>query len=177
MSRKESDSPRKCHHYSDTLLADRVGSSIRDARAAFGPNCQNICDERHCKSRRKDAACALGVVGGLDMASDFGRPPASMEGRGSYNRHSLIPSGGGALALPHLERAIAEVALESIDQPVVIADYGSSQGLNSLGPMRLTVEAVRSRSSKERPILVDTSPERYSLNDPYVFPCAIGRSF
>jgi hypothetical protein len=66
------------------------------------------------------------------MARDFGRPSASMEGRGSYNRHSLIPSDGGAPALPHLERAIAEVPLEPIDQPVVIADYGSSQGLNSL---------------------------------------------
>lgn len=128
------------------------------------------------------------------MASDFGRPSASMEGRGSYNRHSLIPSGGGALALPHLERAIAEVPLEPIDQPVVIADYGSSQGLNSLGPMRLTVESVRGRGDEERPILVyhidqpsndfnslfellDASPDRYSLNDPYVFPCAVGRSF
>jgi SAM dependent carboxyl methyltransferase len=128
------------------------------------------------------------------MASDFGLPSASMEGRGSYNRHSLIPSGGGALALPYLERAIAEVPLEPIDQPVVIADYGSSQGLNSLGPMRLTVESVRRRSSGERPILIyhvdqpsndfnslfellDTSPDRYSLNDPYVFPCAVGRSF
>jgi SAM dependent carboxyl methyltransferase len=128
------------------------------------------------------------------MASDFGRPSAAMEGRGSYNRHSLIPSGGGALALPHLERAIAEVPLEPIDQPVVIADYGSSQGLNSLGPMRLAIESVRRQSSGERPILIyhidqpsndfnslfellDTSPDRYSLNDPCIFPCAVGRSF
>jgi hypothetical protein len=128
------------------------------------------------------------------MASDFGRPSAAMEGRGSYNRHSLIPSGGGALALPHLERAIAEAPLEPIDQPVVIADYGSSQGLNSLGPMRLAIESVRRQSSGERPILIyhidqpsndfnslfellDTSPDRYSLNDPCIFPCAVGRSF
>jgi SAM dependent carboxyl methyltransferase len=128
------------------------------------------------------------------MASDFGRPSASMEGRGSYNKHSLIPSGGGALALPHLERAIAHVPLEPIDQPVFIADYGSSQGLNSLAPMRLAIESVRRRSSAIRPILIyhvdqpsndfnslfellDASPDRYSLIDPNVFPCAIGRSF
>ena len=71
---------------------------------------------------------------------------------------------------------------------------GSSQGLNSPGPMRLTVESVRRRSSGVRLIrlhhvdqpsndfnslfeLLDTSPDRYSLNDPYVFPCAVGRSF
>ena len=93
----------------------------------------------------------MGGLGGLDMASDFGRPSAAMEGRGSYNRHSLIPSGGGALALPHLERAIAEVPLEPIDHPVVIADYGSSQGLNSLAPVRLAIESVRWRSSGEDP--------------------------
>jgi hypothetical protein len=88
------------------------------------------------------------------MASDFGHPSASMEGRGSYNRHSLIPPGGGALAFPHLERAIADVPLGPIDQPVVIVDYGSSQGLNSLAPMRLAIESVRQRSSAVRPILV-----------------------
>jgi hypothetical protein len=37
--------------------------------------------------------------------------------------------------------------LEPIDQPVVIADYGSSQGLNSLAPMRLAIESVCQRSS------------------------------
>ena len=122
------------------------------------------------------------------MASDFGRTSASMEGRGSYNKHSLIPSGGGALALPHLERAIAHVPLEPIDQPVFIVDYGSSQGLNSLAPMRLAIESVRQRSSAIRPILIyhvdqpsndfnslfellDASPDRYSLIDPNVFPC------
>jgi hypothetical protein len=128
------------------------------------------------------------------MASDFGRPSASMEGKGFYNMHSLIPSGGGALALPHFERAIADVPLDPVDQPVVIVDYGSSQGLNSLAPMRLAIASVRQRSSAVRPILIyhidqpsndfntlfallDASPDRYSSSDPYVFPCAVGRSF
>jgi hypothetical protein len=31
---------------------------------------------------------------------DAPRPSAAMEGKGAYNRHSLIPSAGGALALP-----------------------------------------------------------------------------
>ena len=74
------------------------------------------------------------------MASDVDRPSAAMEAGGFYNKYSLIPSGGGALALPCLEGAVADVPLEAIDEPVVIADYGSSQGLNSLAPMRLAIE-------------------------------------
>jgi SAM dependent carboxyl methyltransferase len=117
-----------------------------------------------------------------------------MEGAGFYNRHSLIPSGGGALALPHLERAVAGVPLAPVDEPVVVVDYGSSQGFNSLAPMRLAIESIRRRSGAKRAVLVhhvdqplnqfnalfellDVSPERYSLHDPCVFPCAIGRSF
>jgi SAM dependent carboxyl methyltransferase len=128
------------------------------------------------------------------MAKDSSRPSVAMEGRGSYNIHSLIPSGGGALALPHLERAIADAPLDSFDHPIAIADYGSSQGRNSLAPMRLAIECVRSRAGPDRPIVVyhvdqpsndfnslfevlDASPDRYSRGDPNVFPCAIGRSF
>ena len=88
------------------------------------------------------------------MASDIDRPSAAMEAGGFYNRYSLVPSGGGALALPHLERAVADVPLEPIDDPIVIADYGSSQGLNSLAPMRLAIESVRRRSSADRPIMI-----------------------
>jgi hypothetical protein len=128
------------------------------------------------------------------MAKDSSGPSAAMEGKGSYNRHSLIPSGGGALALPHLERAVADTLLDPFDQAIVIADYGSSQGRNSLAPMRLAIGAVRPRVGPDRQILIyhvdqpsndfnslfevlDASPDRYSLDDPNVFPCAIGRSF
>ena len=128
------------------------------------------------------------------MASDVERPSAAMEAGGFYNKYSLIPSGGGALALPHLERAVADVPLELIDEPIVIADYGSSQGLNSVATMRLAIESVRRRSGADRPIMVyhvdqpsndfnalfgllDQSPNRLTLHDSRVFPCAIGRSF
>jgi hypothetical protein len=117
-----------------------------------------------------------------------------MEGGGSYNLHAKIPAGGGVLALPFLEQAVKSVTLESGDQPVVIADYGSSQGKNSLAPMRTAVKVLRSRVGPDRPILVvhidqhandfntlfdvlHTDPERYSADDPNVFPSAIGRSF
>jgi hypothetical protein len=117
-----------------------------------------------------------------------------MEGGGSYNLYAKVPAGGGQLALPLLEEAARNVALEAGDSPLVIADYGSSQGKNSLAPMRAALKALRSRVGPKRPIMVvhidqaandfntlfgvlDSDPERYSVDDPNVFPSAIGRSF
>ena len=117
-----------------------------------------------------------------------------MEGGGSYNRHARVPAGGGGLALPLLEQAAQNIALDAGDEPVVIADYGSSQGKNSLAPMRAAIRVVRTRVGPDRAISVvhidqaandfntlfdvlDRDPERYSVDDPNVFPSAIGRSF
>ena len=117
-----------------------------------------------------------------------------MEGGGSYNRHARVPAGGGSLALPFLEQAVQNITLDGGDQPVVIADYGCSQGKNSLAPMRAAIKGLRTRVGRNRPISVvhvdqaandfntlfdvlDRDPERYSMDDPNVFPSAIGRSF
>lgn len=117
-----------------------------------------------------------------------------MEGGGAYNRYAKIPAGGGALALSLLQSAVRDIAFDLADQPVVIADYGSSQGKNSLAPMRTAIRILRTRLDANRPIMVfhvdlpandfntlfevlDTDPDRYVLHDPNVFPCAIGRSF
>lgn len=115
-----------------------------------------------------------------------------MEGDGAYNRHATIPARGIALALPFLEEVVTQV--DSGNQPVVIADYGSSQGKNSLAPVRAAIRKLRPRLSLDRPILVfhidqpsndfntlfnvlDTDPDTYTFDEPNVFPCAIGRSF
>jgi len=117
-----------------------------------------------------------------------------MEGKGSYNRHARIPAGGIALALPLLEKTVRNIELDGGDQPVVIADYGSSQGKNSLAPMRVAIKNLRPRLGPNRPIFVfhvdqpsndfntlfevlDTDPDTYTLDEPNVYPCAIGRSF
>ena len=63
---------------------------------------------------------------------DEKRPTDSVtEGRGAYNKHAKLPAGGAALAMPHLENAVANLSLDASQRPVVIADYGSSQGKNS----------------------------------------------
>jgi SAM dependent carboxyl methyltransferase len=117
-----------------------------------------------------------------------------MEGAGSYNLHAKVPAGGATLALPFLEQAASAIAIEGGNQPVVIVDYGSSQGKNSLAPMRAAAKALRTRVGAARPIIVvhvdqaandfntlfdvlHCDPERYSADDPNVFPSAVGRSF
>jgi hypothetical protein len=121
-------------------------------------------------------------------------PHGVMESGGSYNLHSAIPAGGAGLTLPLLEQAARTIALDSTDQPLVIADYGSSQGKNSLPPLRAAIRTLRCRVGPARPIIVvhvdqpandfntlfevlHADPERYFLDDPNVFPSAMeGRS-
>jgi len=117
-----------------------------------------------------------------------------MEGKGAYNRYAKLPASGAALALPLLEKAVRCVALDAADQGVVIADYGSSQGKNSMVPMRIAISGLRQRIGGSRPISVfhidqpsndfnslfavlDHDPDRYVLDDRNVFPGAIARSF
>src|SRR6266436_5803255 len=128
------------------------------------------------------------------MSHEPNSASSAMEGNGSYNKHARQPAEGAALALPHLKRVVETMTLYSADRPIVIADYGSSQGKNSLAPMRLAVDAMRRRLGQDRPILVchvdrpsndfnslfevlDADPHTYGRDDPNVFPCAIGRSF
>jgi hypothetical protein len=119
---------------------------------------------------------------------------SAMEGKGAYNRHAAIPAAGGSFAIPLLEEAARQITLDSGDRPIVIADYGSSQGKNSLAPMQTAIAALRSRVGRERPIfvchtdlpandfsemfaLLESDPQSYLQGDPLVFPYAIGRSF
>jgi hypothetical protein len=119
---------------------------------------------------------------------------SAMEGKGAYNRHAAIPAAGGSFAIPLLEEAARQITLDSGDRPIVIADYGSSQGKNSLAPMQAAIAALRSRVGRERPIfvchtdlpandfsemfaLLESDPQSYLQGDPHVFPYAIGRSF
>jgi hypothetical protein len=77
-----------------------------------------------------------------------------MEGKGFYNKNASIPAAGGLLALPLLEQAAQLIELDDSDRPIVIADYGSSEGKNSLDPMRAAIAVLRARAGLERPIFV-----------------------
>ena len=117
-----------------------------------------------------------------------------MEGGGAYNRHAAQQAAGGASVLPLLEQAARSVLLDATDQPIVIADYGSSQGKNSLRPMKAAIETLRERVPVDRAIsvvhtdlpgndfstlfrILETDPESYLDVRDNVFASAIGRSF
>lgn len=120
------------------------------------------------------------------MAEQLKPTHGVMEGGGSYNRHARIPAAAGRLTLPILDEAVRSLALASDDRPVVIADYGSSQGTNSLIPIRAAVKVLRARAGADRPILVvhvdqvandfntlfavlHSDPDCYSIDDANVF--------
>jgi hypothetical protein len=120
--------------------------------------------------------------------------PVPMEGRGAYNRSSRVQAAGSSPVLPLLDKAAHAVLLPPTPQPVVIADYGSSEGRNSLVPVGLAIKVLRQRIGKQRAILVvhtdlpgndfsalfqilASDPASYLTEDTAVFPCAVGRSF
>jgi hypothetical protein len=68
-----------------------------------------------------------------------------MEGQGGYNRRSAVQASGAAPALAMLEQAAREIALPDGDATIVVADYGSSAGRNSLAPMARAIGVRRAR--------------------------------
>ena len=113
-----------------------------------------------------------------------------MQGGGFYNRHGWVQAAGITAALPALARAAAAVPIEL---PLIVADYGSSQGRNSLRPMRIAIEGLRAREPGvpitvvhiDQPgndfsslfAVLNNSPESYLKLHAETYTAAIGRSF
>ena len=113
-----------------------------------------------------------------------------MQGGGFYNRHGWMQAAGVTAALPALARAAAAVPIEL---PLIVADYGSSQGGNSLRPMQVAIERLRARAP-DVPItvihtdqpgndfsslfdLLNSSPDSYLQMYSETYAAAVGRSF
>lgn len=128
------------------------------------------------------------------MGTDFGGAPAPMEGKGAYNRNSRVQQAGASPAIPLWEKTAAQVVLPPEPQPIVIADYGSSEGHSSFGPMAAAIKALRRRIEPQRPISVvhndlpssdfaalfgalASDPDSYLRQDAAIFVSAVGRSF
>ena len=122
------------------------------------------------------------------------RRPAPMEGHGAYNRSSRVQAAGSSPALALLDKAARQVPLVTAPEPVVIVDYGSSEGHNSLAPVTVAIGILRERIGRDRAISVvhtdlpgndfgalfqtlASDPDSYLRDDPRAFPSAIGRSF
>ena len=86
--------------------------------------------------------------------------PGLRPDRRCYGRRRVLQSElrttrrGGISALPLLEKAAASVAIAPDDDPIVIADFGSSQGRNSLLPLSTAIKSLRRRLGVDRPISV-----------------------
>src|SRR3546814_8004128 len=76
-----------------------------------------------------------------------------MQGGGFYNRNSTLQAANLTSALPLLEDAARSIAVDG-DRPLVIVDYGCSQGRNSMAPMRAAIEALRVRTGEDRAVEV-----------------------
>src|SRR4029079_15535709 len=91
-----------------------------------------------------------------------------------------------------LEQAAMDVPVG--DEALVLADYGASQGRNSMTPMRVAIETVRARCGVDQPALVfhtdlpsndftslfhtlNEDPNSYLSGTAGVYSAAVGRSF
>ena len=127
------------------------------------------------------------------MSNQSRRSHGVMEGDGAYNKHARLQADGIVLAADVLKKAISEVELD-YEGPIVIADYGSSQGKNSLLPLQAAVTGLRKRVGPDRAIFVfhidqpsndfnslfqvlTSDASSYVVNHPGVYSAAIGRSF
>jgi hypothetical protein len=116
----------------------------------------------------------------------------TMQGRGYYNQHSELQARSAEGADGMLERALAAVAIPV--GPPTIADFGSSQGHNSMRQIALMLDRLTERIGHEQDVRVvhtdlphcdytslfatlETSPESYRRGRPYAFASAIGHSF
>src|SRR3954447_15884245 len=86
------------------------------------------------------------------MSMDAVPTRTSMEGSGFYNRHSSAQAAGIDRMLSLLEQAATDVPVG--EEVVVLADYGASQGRNSIAPMRAAIEAVRAQRGLDKAVLV-----------------------
>jgi hypothetical protein len=114
-----------------------------------------------------------------------------MAGEGYYNRHSPQQAEIATMSQDALRRAV-----ESLPRAItasIVADYGSSQGRNSMGPVRVMLAGLRDRHPVPAPLTVAhvdlpdndwptlfetvAGPDSYLVGQHAVYPVAIGRSF
>jgi hypothetical protein len=116
-----------------------------------------------------------------------------MRGHGYYNTHSELQARSAEVSDPVLDSALAAAAIPP-EGPITIADFGCSQGRNSMRPMGRALAALTARAGETRDMtvihtdqphndfaslftLLEDSPLSYRQNRPQVFSLAIGRSF
>jgi salicylate 1-O-methyltransferase len=130
----------------------------------------------------------------MDVTAIRPAPPlgGAMEGRGYYNAHSRPQAAAASQGVELLARAAGLVEAPPAGAPIVIADYGSAEGRNSLAPVGTAVRVLRRRHRApinvvhvDRPSndfaslfgLLRTDPQSYLAAAEGVFAYAAGASF
>ena len=125
------------------------------------------------------------------MQASCGSTVAHMEGGGFYNQHSAVQAAGISEVIPLWQKLAQTVGIG--DEPLTIVDYASSEGRNSMIPMRIAIDTLRSRTNQQRSIEVvhtdlpsndfsslfhglESDPDSY-MNAGGIFPSAVGRSY
>jgi gibberellin A4 carboxyl methyltransferase len=73
---------------------------------------------------------------------------SGMKGDGFYDRNSAPQMAAVAAVLPWLEDAVAQMDLSDSPAPVVVVDYGCSEGRNSIAAMQRITAALRARTPR-----------------------------
>jgi hypothetical protein len=76
-----------------------------------------------------------------------------MKGSGFYNAHSELQAASSAASDVILNRALQAVLVPR-DRPLTLADFGCSQGHNSMRPLGRAIDVLRSRSAPSREVTV-----------------------
>jgi SAM dependent carboxyl methyltransferase len=87
------------------------------------------------------------------MKQKFTEPNhTAMQGDGFYNKNSALQASGISILMPLWLDVCKSVSC--VGEPLVIADYASSQGRNSMAPMRIAIDELRKRTTKDAEIEV-----------------------
>lgn len=129
------------------------------------------------------------------MAESRREAPSGSPGAGSPRLPApRLQAAGLNSSIKLIEEAARTVPLPSAPYPIVLADYGSGTGHNSLRPIGAAIRVLRGRTRPEHSILVthtDTAdndfgtmfhtlsddPDSYLQDDAATFSSAVGRSF
>jgi hypothetical protein len=126
------------------------------------------------------------------MTSADAHHEAVMSGHGFYNKHSTVQATAAEFGLGALRAAAEVVPIPVPPQPLIVADYGCSQGQNSLRPIGEAVTALRARTSDPITVVhtdlpgndftavfeaLANDPNSYVVVDDDAYALAAGRSF
>jgi hypothetical protein len=73
---------------------------------------------------------------------------------GSYNSNSLPQLGAVQSSIPFIHQAIDALDIVSPSFPVIIADFGSSHGVNSMYAIKSIIDYIKQSKKSENPFLV-----------------------